>query len=171
MYSIQLSGHKRTKWLKWLFLISLMQLYLPLTWDLSRSKVHNLSWLAKRLRGWVRACNLSGNFCGQWDCTRSQKTEQEPYTQFKSPKMATWGILSNLKESHILWYKRLFFLQFTPSFNINSFLQTHLGVVGSHVSVFLVGSIYLCRVGGDCLVRTVSTAVLVLGHRNYVTSY
>jgi hypothetical protein len=26
-----------------------MQLYLPLTWDLSRSKVHNLSQLAKRL--------------------------------------------------------------------------------------------------------------------------
>jgi hypothetical protein len=26
-----------------------MQLYLPLTWDLSRSKVHNFSQLAKRL--------------------------------------------------------------------------------------------------------------------------
>jgi hypothetical protein len=30
-----------------------MQLYLPLTWDLSRSKVHNLPQLAKRLRGWL----------------------------------------------------------------------------------------------------------------------
>jgi hypothetical protein len=34
-----------------------MQWYLPLTWDLSRSKVHNLSPLAKRLR----ARNLAGN--------------------------------------------------------------------------------------------------------------
>jgi hypothetical protein len=31
---------------QWLLLISLTQLYLPLTWDLSRSEVHNLSdWL------------------------------------------------------------------------------------------------------------------------------
>jgi hypothetical protein len=58
--------------------ISLMQLYLPLTRDLSRSKAHNLSWLAKRLRGWVRARNWVGNFCRQWDCTRIQK-KQEPF--------------------------------------------------------------------------------------------
>jgi hypothetical protein len=41
--------------------MSLMQLYNPLTWDLSRSKVHNLYQLAKRLRGWVRVCNLASN--------------------------------------------------------------------------------------------------------------
>jgi hypothetical protein len=81
---------------QWLLLISLMQLYLPLTWDLSRSKVHNPSQLAKRLMGWVRACNLEGNFHGQWDYTRIQK-KQEPFKQHKSPKMATWGILNNLR--------------------------------------------------------------------------
>jgi hypothetical protein len=43
------------------------------TWDLSRSKVHNFSWLAKRLRGWVRACNLVGNCPGQWGYTRIRK--------------------------------------------------------------------------------------------------
>jgi hypothetical protein len=42
--------------------MSLMQLYLPLTWDLSRSKVHNLFPLAKSLGGWVRARNFVGNF-------------------------------------------------------------------------------------------------------------
>jgi hypothetical protein len=36
-------------------------LYLPLTWDLPRSKVHNLSQLAKRLGGWVGAYSLAGN--------------------------------------------------------------------------------------------------------------
>jgi hypothetical protein len=36
-------------------------LYLPLTWYLFRSKVHNLSQLAKRLGGWVSACNLVGS--------------------------------------------------------------------------------------------------------------
>jgi hypothetical protein len=41
--------------------MSLMQSYLPLTWDLSRSKVHSLSQLAKRLGGWVRAYSLAGN--------------------------------------------------------------------------------------------------------------
>jgi hypothetical protein len=35
------------------------QLYLPLTWDLSRSEVHNLPRLVKG--GWVRACSLVGN--------------------------------------------------------------------------------------------------------------
>jgi hypothetical protein len=77
---------------QWLFLISLAQLHLPLTWDLSRSKVHNLSQLAKRLRGWVRACNLEGYFCWQWGCTRIQKKKQEPFKQRNSPKMVTWGI-------------------------------------------------------------------------------
>jgi hypothetical protein len=77
---------------QWLLLISLTQLYLPLTWDLSRSKVHSLSRIAKRLRGWVRAYNLVGNFHGQWECPRIQK-KQEPFKQLKSPKMATWGIL------------------------------------------------------------------------------
>jgi hypothetical protein len=38
-----------------------MQLYLSFTWDLSRSKVHNLSRLAKRLGGWVRGYSLAGN--------------------------------------------------------------------------------------------------------------
>jgi hypothetical protein len=38
-----------------------MQLYLPLNWDLSRSKVHKLSWLAKRLGGWARAIELYRN--------------------------------------------------------------------------------------------------------------
>jgi hypothetical protein len=61
MCSLQLSKHTGTKWLTWLLLISLTWLYLPLTWDLSRSKLHNLSRLAKRLGGWVRACSLLGN--------------------------------------------------------------------------------------------------------------
>jgi hypothetical protein len=68
MCSLPLSKHRSTKWMTVLFLISLMQLclpltwdlslmqlYLPLTWDLSWSKVHNLSRLAKRPGGWVRA--------------------------------------------------------------------------------------------------------------------
>jgi hypothetical protein len=33
------------------------------------------------------------------------------------------------------------------SFNLNSFLQTHLGAVGCHVSVFLTGTNYLGRAG------------------------
>jgi hypothetical protein len=61
---------------QWLLLISMTQLYLPLTWDLSRSKVQNLSQLAKRLRGWVRARNLVGSFHRQWDCTRIQKKQE-----------------------------------------------------------------------------------------------
>jgi hypothetical protein len=44
MCSLQLSKHANTK--RWLLLISLMQSCLPLTWDLSRSKVHTLPrWL------------------------------------------------------------------------------------------------------------------------------
>jgi hypothetical protein len=53
-------------------------LYLPLTWDLSRSNVHNLSRLAKRLKEWVMAHNLGNNFHGQWNCIRIQK-KQEPF--------------------------------------------------------------------------------------------
>jgi hypothetical protein len=63
---------------QWLILIFPVQLYLPLTWDLSRSKGHSLSQLARRLRGWVRAHNLAGNFHRQQDYTRIQK-KQEPF--------------------------------------------------------------------------------------------
>jgi hypothetical protein len=55
MCSLLLSKHKSTKWL------TVGPPYIPdalvpgLTWDLSRSKVHNLPRLAKRLEGWVRA--------------------------------------------------------------------------------------------------------------------
>jgi hypothetical protein len=59
--------------------------------------------MAKRLRGWVRAHNLAGNFHGQWDCTRIQKKKQEPFKQCNSSKMVTWGILSNLRGWHTLW--------------------------------------------------------------------
>jgi hypothetical protein len=38
----QLSRHRSTKWLT-VALISLIKLYLPLTWDLSRSKDYDLS--------------------------------------------------------------------------------------------------------------------------------
>jgi hypothetical protein len=55
MYSLQLSKHMNTKWL------TVAPPYIPdavipaLTWDLSRSKIHNLSQLAARLGdGWVR---------------------------------------------------------------------------------------------------------------------
>jgi hypothetical protein len=43
--------HASTKWLTVAPPSSLTQLYLPLTWDLSRSKVHSLSPLAERLGG------------------------------------------------------------------------------------------------------------------------
>jgi hypothetical protein len=52
-----------------LLLISIKQLYLPLTWDLSRLKVHNLPQLAKSLGGWFSA------FHRQWSCTRIQKNK------------------------------------------------------------------------------------------------
>jgi hypothetical protein len=97
---------------QWLLLISLAQLYLLLTWDLSRSKVHNLFQFAKKLKGWVRACNLAGSK-GLY-----QNLEEETGTLFiqcKSPTMMTWGILSNLRVWPILWQERSFFL--------------HLGVV------------------------------------------
>jgi hypothetical protein len=50
--------HAITKWLTVAPPYISMQSYLPLIWDLSRSKVHNLSRLAKRLGGWVKACSL-----------------------------------------------------------------------------------------------------------------
>jgi hypothetical protein len=53
-------------------LISLTQSYLPLTQDLSRSKVHSLSRLAKRLGEWVRACSLAGNGVVQESRRRSK---------------------------------------------------------------------------------------------------
>jgi hypothetical protein len=62
-------------------------LHLPLTWDLFRSKVHDLSRLAKRLRGWVRAHDLAGNFHMQWGSARIQKKKQESFEQRKSPKV------------------------------------------------------------------------------------
>jgi hypothetical protein len=61
MCSLQLRKHASRNGQPLLLLISLMQLYLPLTWNLSRSKVHSLSRLAKRLGRWVRACSLVGN--------------------------------------------------------------------------------------------------------------
>jgi hypothetical protein len=59
--SLLLSNTRAQNGRQWLLLIPLAELYLPLTWDLSRSKVHNLPRLAKRLRGWVRTCSLAGN--------------------------------------------------------------------------------------------------------------
>jgi hypothetical protein len=53
--------HTSTKWL------TVAPPYIPdavvpaLTWDLSRSKIHSLSQLAKKLGGWVRVCSLVGN--------------------------------------------------------------------------------------------------------------
>jgi hypothetical protein len=59
--SLQLSKHASTKWL------TMAPPYIPDTvvhaphLDLSRSKVHNLSRLATRLGGWVRACSFVDN--------------------------------------------------------------------------------------------------------------
>jgi hypothetical protein len=61
-YLLHLSRHACTKWP-----------YLPLTQDLSRSKVHNLPQLAKRLGGWVRAYSLMGN---EWSSIGIQKNKQ-----------------------------------------------------------------------------------------------
>jgi hypothetical protein len=57
---------------QWLLLISLRQSYLPLTWDLSRSKNHNPSRLAERLGGCIRACCLGGNGVVQESRRRSK---------------------------------------------------------------------------------------------------
>jgi hypothetical protein len=54
MCSLLLSKHARTKWVA-------VALPYILTWDLSRSKVHSLSQLAKRLGGWVMAYSLAGS--------------------------------------------------------------------------------------------------------------
>jgi hypothetical protein len=104
-------------------------------------------------------------FARQWDCTRIRK-KQEPFKQCKSPKMATWGILSNLRGWHILWKKRSFFLQFSSSFNLNSSLQIHLGAIATYVSVFLIGINYLGRAGVIAWWELSQlTTVLVLGHK------
>jgi hypothetical protein len=72
MCSLPLSNMQAQNGWQWLLLISLTQLYLPLTWDWSRSKVHSLSWLAKRLGGWVRAYSLAGNGVVQESGRRSK---------------------------------------------------------------------------------------------------
>jgi hypothetical protein len=43
--------------------------------------------------------------------------------------------------------EKIIFLTISPSFKLNSFLQTHLGAVGSHVPVFLIGTSYFGREG------------------------
>jgi hypothetical protein len=54
-------------------------LYLPLTWDLSRSKVLNFSQLAKRLGGWLRACNLAGAiFAGNGAVKEYERRNRNP---------------------------------------------------------------------------------------------
>jgi hypothetical protein len=50
----------------------MMQLYLLLNRDLFRPKVHNLPRFAKRLGGFVRAYNLSGNGVVQESGRRSK---------------------------------------------------------------------------------------------------
>jgi hypothetical protein len=52
--------------------------------------------------------------------------------------------------------EKIIFLTISPSFNLNSFLQTHLGAVGSRVPVFLIETSYFGKAEGDCLVRAVS---------------
>jgi hypothetical protein len=94
--SLLLSKHAGTKWLT-VALPYMMQSYLPLTWDLSRSNIHNLSFLPKRV-------------------------------------------------TNTLIEKNHFSYNFPPC-NLNSFLQTYLGVIGSHVSGFLIETSYFGRVG------------------------
>jgi hypothetical protein len=45
--------------------------------------------------------------------------------------------------------EKITFLTISPSINLNSFLQTHLGAVGSHVPAFLIETSYFGSVGGD----------------------
>jgi hypothetical protein len=50
--------------------------------------------------------------------------------------------------------EKIIFSYNSPSFNLNSFLQTHLGAVHSHVLVFLTETNYFGRlgvIGEDCL--------------------
>jgi hypothetical protein len=63
-----------------------MQLYLPLTWDLSRSKVHSLSWLGKRCGGWVRACSLVSNGVVQESGRRSKDPLNMKVTEVGNPR-------------------------------------------------------------------------------------
>jgi hypothetical protein len=99
-YSLQLSRHVSTKWL------TVASTYIPDTavpaphLGFVQSKLHNLSQLTKRLVGWAKSNSLAGNFHRQWSCTRIWKKKQEPFKQCKPPKMATWGIFSNLRG----WY-------------------------------------------------------------------
>jgi hypothetical protein len=72
MCSLLLSDTQAQNGWQLLLLISLTQLYLPLTWDLSRSKVHSLPQLAKRLGEWVRAYSLAGNGVLQESWRRSK---------------------------------------------------------------------------------------------------
>jgi hypothetical protein len=41
--------------------------------------------------------------------------------------------------------EKIIFLRIFPAFNLNSFLQTHLGAVDSHVSAFLIETSYFGR--------------------------
>jgi hypothetical protein len=43
--------------------------------------------------------------------------------------------------------EKIVFLTISSSFTLDSFLQTHLGAIGTHVSVFLIGTNYLGGVG------------------------
>jgi hypothetical protein len=79
---------------QWLLLISLKQLYLPLTWDLARSKFTVLLGWLKSLGDGLGHSIWWAAFMGSWGCTRIQKKKQELFKQCESPKMATWGILS-----------------------------------------------------------------------------
>jgi hypothetical protein len=57
----------------------------------------SLSQLAKRPGGWDRAHNLAGN-----EAVQESRRNKNPLN-CKSPKMATWRILSNLRGWHTLW--------------------------------------------------------------------
>jgi hypothetical protein len=74
MYSLQLSRHSCTKWLTVASPYSLTQLYLPLTWDLSRSEIHSLPQLAKSLGGWVRA-QIGGQFSQTMELYKNPEEE------------------------------------------------------------------------------------------------
>jgi hypothetical protein len=92
MCSLPLSNTQAQNDCQWFLLISLMQSYLPLTWDLSRSEGHNLPWLAKRLGGWVGT--YSG---GQWSCTAIWKKKQGPFKHASHLRWRPEEFLSNLR--------------------------------------------------------------------------